>query len=115
MNPDEYEVGIVLKSTGKLIGSRGIYYKSEEDLRKIGYNLRKDRWGNGYAVEMIRGLLELVRSFSNVSGIIGSFDEKNSRSKRVMEKPGMMFLEDIMLSKPDGSESYPGKRYGRLY
>ena len=114
-DPDEYEAGIVLKKTGELIGSGGIYYKPEEDLWNIGYNLRKDQWGNGYTVEMIRGLLELVRRNRDVRGIMGSFANENHRSQRVMEKLGMTFWKDVMLSKLNGSESYPGKRYMRLF
>lgn len=114
-DPDEYEAGIVLKSTGELIGSGGIYYQPEEDLWNIGYNLRRDQWGNGYAPEMIRGLLEYVRSRRNVRGITGSFAEENNRSRRVMEKLGMTFLENVTLSKLDGSASYPGKRYRRIF
>ena len=59
-DPDSYEAGIVLKENGELIGSAGMYYKPEEDLWTIGYNLRKDQWGHGYAVETMRGLLEHV-------------------------------------------------------
>ena len=114
-NPDDYDAGIVLKSTGELIGSGGIYYDSEEDLWTIGYNLRRDQWGNGYAVEMIRGLIGLAESRRGVRGIIGSFANENSRSRRVMEKLGMTFLEDVTLTKLDGSESYHGKRYRRLF
>ena len=43
-DPDSCEAGIVLKETGELIGSAGVYYKPEEDLWTIGYNLRKDQW-----------------------------------------------------------------------
>ena len=114
-DPDEYEAGIVLRSTGELIGSGGLYYKPEKDIWNIGYNLRKDQWGNGYAAEMIRGLLEYVRSRRDVRGIEGTFANENSRSRRVMELLGMAFLEDVTLTKLDGSASYPGKRYRRLY
>ena len=114
-DPDEYEAGIVLKSTGELIGSGGLYYKPEEDLWNIGYNLRKDQWGNGYAVEMIQGLVKLVQSQRDVRGITGTFANGNNRSRRVMEKLGMTFWEDVTLSKLDGSASYPGKRYRRLF
>ena len=114
-DPDEYDAGIVLKATGELIGSAGVSYKPEADLWNIGYNLRKDQWGNGYAVETILGLLDLVRKTRPVRGIIGSFAVENARSRRVMEKLGMTFLEDITLSKLDGSASYPGKRYRRIY
>ena len=114
-DPDAYEAGIVLKSTGELIGSGGVYYKPENDLWTIGYNLRKDQWGNGYAVEMIRGILDLVRSTRDVRGIEGTFANENSKSRRVMEKLGMSFQEDVTLTKLDGSASYPGKRYRRLF
>ena len=114
-DPDDYDAGIVLKSTGELIGSGGMYYRPERDLWTIGYNLRKDQWGNGYAAEMIRGILEFVRSRRDVRGIEGTFADENCRSRRVMEKLGMTFLEDVTLTKLDGSASYPGKRYRRLF
>ena len=114
-SPDDYDAGIVLKSTGELIGSGGIYYDSEEDLWTIGYNLRRDQWGNGYAVEMIRALLEYAGTQREVRGIQGTFAAVNHKSQRVMEKLGMTFVEDITLTKLDGSASYPGKRYRRLF
>ena len=115
LDPDEYEAGMVLKQTGEPIGSGGIDYKPEEDLWNIGHNLRKDHGGHGDAVEMIRGLPEPVRRNRDVRGIMGSFANENHRSRRVMEKTGMTNLEDVMLSKPDGSESHSGKRYRRLF
>ena len=114
-NPDDYDAGIVLKSTGELIGSGGIYYDSEKDLWTIGYNLRKDQWGNGYAVETIRTLLEYAGTQREVRGIQGTFAAENHKSRRVMEKLGMTFVEDVTLTKLDGSASYPGKRYRRLF
>ena len=114
-DPDSCEAGIVLKETGELIGSAGVYYKPEEDLWTIGYNLRKDQWGHGYAGETILGLLDFVRQTRQVRGIQGTFADKNFRSRRVMEKLGMTFAEDITLTKLDGSVSYPGKRYIRLF
>jgi len=114
-DPDDYDAGIVLKSTGELIGSGGVFYKPESDLWTIGYNLRKDQWGNGYAAEMIRGMLDLVRTTRDVRGIEGTFADENYKSRRVMEKLGMTYLEDVTLTKLDGSASYPGKRYRRLF
>ena len=114
-DPDAYEAGIVLKSTGELIGSGGIYYRPEKDLWTIGYNLRKDQWGHGYAAEMIRGLLDLARTQREVRGITGTFADVNSRSRRVMEKLGMTYLEDCTVTKLDGSAAYPGKRYLRIF
>ena len=114
-DPDAYEAGIVLRSTGELIGSGGVYYNPDTDLWTVGYNLRKDQWGNGYAGEMIRGLLDHIRTLREVRGITGTFADENRRSRRVMEKLGMTYQEDVTLTKLDGSASYPGKRYRRLF
>ena len=114
-DPDEYDVGIVLKATGELIGGGGIFYRPERDLWTIGYNLRKDQWGNGYAVELIKALLEHAGKTREIRGIEGTFATENARSRRVMEKLGMEYVEDVILTKLDGSESYPGKRYGRMF
>ena len=114
-DPDDYDAGIVLKETGELIGSGGLFYKPEDDLWTIGYNLRKDQWGHGYVVETILGLLEHIKKQRTVRGIQGTFAAVNHKSQRVMEKLGMTFVEDITLTKLDGSASYPGKRYRRLF
>ena len=114
-DPDDYDAGIVLKSTGELVGSGGLYYRPEDDLWTIGYNLRKDQWGNGYAGEMIQAVLKLVRSQRVVRGIQGTFAKANNRSRRVMEKLGMTYAEDVILTKLDGSSSYPGEKYRRIF
>ena len=64
---------------------------------------------------MIRALLEYAGGLRDARGIQGTFANENDRSRRVMEKLGMTFLEDVTLTKLDGSESYPGKRYRRLF
>ena len=114
-SPDDYDAGIVLKETDELIGSGGLYYRPEEDLWTIGYNLRKDQWGHGYAMEMILAVLELVKSERDVRGIRGSFAKENYRSRRVMEKLGMTHEKDVILTKLDGSDSYTGEEYRRLF
>lgn len=114
-NPDGYDAGIVLKETGELIGSGGLYYNPEDDLWTIGYNLRKDQWGHGYAVETILGILEYVRTQREVRGIQGQFASENHKSRRVMEKLGMTCVGETTYSKLDGSETFPAKQYRRLF
>ena len=114
-DPDSCEAGIVLKETGELIGSAGIYYRPEDDLWTIGYNLRRDQWGHGYAGETILGLLDFVRKTRDVRGIQGTFANENSKSRRVMEKLGMTCAGDAVITKLDGSETLPAKLYRRIY
>jgi len=114
-DPDECDAGIVLKETGELIGSGGLFYKPENDLWTIGYNLRKDQWGHGYAGEAILGILEHVRTQREVRGIQGSFAIENNKSRRVMEKLGMSYAGETEIRKLDGSEVFPAKLYRRLF
>ena len=114
-DPDECEAGIALKPTGELIGSGGVSYDADADLWTIGYNLRRDQWGHGYAVEAIRAILSYVGRRRVIRGIQGTFADANLRSRRVMEKLGMAFAEDVTLTKLDGSASCPGKRYRRIF
>ncbi|MER1993641.1 MAG: GNAT family N-acetyltransferase [Eubacteriales bacterium] len=114
-DPDEYDGGIVLKATGELIGSGGLFYNAEDDLWTIGYNIRKDQWGNGYVPEAIRAFIEYVKTKRDVRGIQGTFASENYKSRRVMEKLGMTYAGDATITKLDGSERFPGKRYVRLY
>ena len=114
-DPDEYDAGIVLKETGELIGSGGLFYKLADDLWTIGYNLRKDQWGHGYAGETIRGVLEYVKTQREVRGIQGSFANENYKSRRVMEKLGMTYAGKTEIRKLDGSAVLPAKLYRRLF
>ena len=114
-DPDDYDAGIVLKETGELIGSGGLFYKPEDDLWTIGYNLRKDQWGHGYVVETILGILEHVKTQREVRGIQGSFAAENYKSRRVMEKLGMTYAGEAEIRKLDGSEVLPAKLYRRIF
>ena len=114
-NPDDFDGGIVLKETGELIGSGGMTYDPERDVWIIGYNLRADVWGQGYAYEAICGIINYVKTFRNVDVIEGEFAEENYRSRRVMEKLGMQFDRDAEFEKLDGSACFKAKIYRREY
>jgi len=53
----------------------------------IGYNVKNDYWGNGYAVEMVHALIELARKLG-VKTITSPVAQENKASNRVMEKCG---------------------------
>ena len=93
-NPDDYDLGIVLKETGKLIGGGGLTYHPEDDVWVIGYNLRKDQWGHGYIIEAMNGIMAEIRKTRRIKAIEGTFAVDNYKSQRVMEKLGMSFYKD---------------------
>lgn len=107
----QLDYGFVLKETGQLIGSGGLNYQSEDDSWALGYNLRYDMWGKGFATEISKKIIEYARA--NYSGkiITGTFAIENTASKHVLEKLGMKFYKDFEYSKFDGSESFKAQIY----
>lgn len=112
-NPDNYDLGFVLKETGELIGSGGICCAPDRDVWVIGYNLRADQWGKGLTPEAIQGLIDYVGNTRKIRAIEGEFAAENYKSQRVMEKLGMHYVRDTEYEKLDGSASYKGKVFRR--
>ena len=83
---------MVEKSTGELIGDCGIT-KQEVDgelLYEIGYHLRRDQWGQGFATEAAQACK--AWGFANLSAdrIISLIRPENLPSRRVAERNGML-------------------------
>ena len=114
-DPDNYDLGFTLKETGELIGQGGLVYVLEKDAWTIGYNIRADQWGHGYAFEAMEGIIKEIRKTRPVKAIIGEFAEENNKSRRVMEKLGMTFYEDTEYTKLDGSETFKAKTYHKIF
>ena len=110
-DPNVYDEGIVLRETGELIGSGGLTWIPERNAWEVGYNLRADQWGHGYTVEMLRALIGHIRKVRPMEAIEGTCAAANLRSRRVMEKLGMVCIGDTTLSRLDGSETFEAKLY----
>jgi ribosomal-protein-alanine N-acetyltransferase len=112
---DEFDLGFVLKETGELIGQGGVFYREEHDAWMIGYNLRKDYWGQGLVPEAMMAIIDYVNKEKGIKRIIGDFAVENSKSKRVMEKLGMTYWKDYQYTKTDGSVTYDAYMYKREF
>ncbi|MBQ3792368.1 MAG: GNAT family N-acetyltransferase [Clostridia bacterium] len=110
-NPDNYDLAFILKETGDLFGCGGLVYRPEQDVWRLGYNIRKDMWGHGYTVEAINGIIDEVRKTRRIRVLEGEFATENFKSRRVMEKLGMIYLRDSQYEKMDGSCVYPSQVY----
>lgn len=114
-DPDNYDVGFVLKDTGELIGSGGIVYRMDRDVWVIGYNIRADQWGHGFVPEAIQGLIDYVGKTREIKAIEGEFAVENYKSQRVMEKLGMTYDRDAEYEKLDGSAKFKAKIFRREF
>jgi len=69
-----------------LLGSTGLAFESRE-CAMTGYVLAKDSWGNGYATEALRAMVELAGKL-RVHRLYAHCHPENLASRRVLEKAG---------------------------
>ncbi|KAI2769929.1 acyl-CoA N-acyltransferase [Daldinia loculata] len=120
-----YHNVLCLASTGEIIGAGGM---PKVDLvfgwPEVGYMLKKEYWGQGYATEFLRAFvdhwwtlprseveIEVVAESVNGSGEVPEMlsamaDDDNSASKHVLEKAG--FREFTRWTEPDSREGVIG-------
>src|SRR5690606_32107094 len=87
---------VIRRADGEFLGECGCgvltSQAAPDEIRgelEIGWQLRADRWGHGYATEAARAVLGLVFSQLGPSLIYSQTSEANWRSWRVMERLGM--------------------------
>lgn len=85
----EYSWVIEKKENHKIIGMIRLGLKSRKT--DFGYILAKPYWGNGYATEALKAIINLAFSQLNIKTIKGTCDLENIASGRVMEKAGLRF------------------------
>jgi RimJ/RimL family protein N-acetyltransferase len=93
---------VALKSDGTLIGKCGLASIETEAapdaLRhqiQVGWTLRADRWGHGYATEAARAMLAIAFERHGRAMVYAQTSERNRASWRVMERLGMTRLPDL--------------------
>jgi RimJ/RimL family protein N-acetyltransferase len=87
-----YSLAVVLRDRNRLIGGCGIYESNIQGCEGwIGYCLNRQFWGQGYATEAARALLEFGFTHLNLHRIFALCDTANTASAHVMEKIGMQY------------------------
>ncbi len=89
------------KSSGTFIGWSGLKFRRDEENNHInfydvGYRLHPNYWSKGYATESCKAALEYGFKTLNSNKIIGTTNEENKASRRVLEKCGLKFVEKFM-------------------
>lgn len=85
------------KENGKFVGWFCLFPESDR-LAEIGYRLRRQDWGQGFATE---GAVSLVNWGLNIVGydkVVASTMAVNKGSRRVMEKIGMKHTRTVPLN-----------------
>lgn len=88
--PSSY--AIVLKETGRVIGTIGFMsYWEENSTVEVGYSIARQYWGRGIAAEALRALLGLAFEQMRLHRVEAQHELDNPASGRVMQKCGMRY------------------------
>ncbi len=86
----KFQLAITLPDSGRLIGSCGIRRKPENDWEAdIGYELAPNNWGQGYATEAARAIVEIGFRELKLHRVSSWCIADNTASARVLERVGL--------------------------
>jgi len=91
----DYSFSIIRKEDGAHIGGTGLHLR-EGDTNEFGYWLGKPHWGNGYATEVARRIVEFAFWEFDQANVWAGWYHDNPASGRVLEKIGCV---------PDGQDT----------
>lgn len=97
--PEDREYVILLN--GEIIGGVNLERCGEERIYEIGWTIRRDCRGNGYATEAARALTDYAFEELNAEQVQAHCDNRNTASEKVMKKLGMTLADDT------GKRYYP--------
>lgn len=88
---------MVLKSSGEMIGDCGPVWQDVDGQSEleIGYHVRRDQWGRGYATEAARTAMAYGFESFPVERLISLIRPENLPSRRVAEKNGLRIDREI--------------------
>lgn len=83
-------LNVAIEHEGELVGDFGVGWDDEGSEAEIGYTLRLDHQGTGFAAEAVAAVVERLFS-EGVERITSSLDPENVASIRVLEKVGFRY------------------------
>jgi RimJ/RimL family protein N-acetyltransferase len=88
---------MILKSTGELIGDCGVLRQevAGEFLYEVGYHLRRDHWGQGFATEAAISCRNWAFTHLEIDRVISLIRPENQPSRNVAERNGMKIWKEL--------------------
>ena len=86
-----------------LVGGVGVSFEENNQL-DLGYWIAKDYWGNGFATEASKGLINYVKNETEFKAITACYEKGNKTSAKVLKKLGFIEIgecEEYFLSRKE--------------
>ena len=98
-DPEDMEYVVLLG--GEIIGGVNLERIGDARVYEIGWTLRKDKRGYGYATEAAKALMDHAFKVLDAKQVQAHCDSRNQASEKVMKKLGMVLADDT------GTRTYP--------
>jgi RimJ/RimL family protein N-acetyltransferase len=99
------------RSSGRFVGWFGLQPTSEPGTVDVGYRLNRAAWGQGYATEGTRALIDQAFGELGMARVVADTMAVNTKSRRVMVKAGLRFVRVFHVHF---DEPLPGTEYGEV-
>ncbi|MCM3088606.1 GNAT family N-acetyltransferase [Bhargavaea ginsengi] len=86
-----YEFAITGRETGHIYGAVGLSHQQTHKHGEIGYWIGEEYWGQGYATEAVKAVLDFAFREKDIHRVYARFFASNPASGKVMEKCGMTY------------------------
>ena len=86
---------LVDRATGEMVGICGLAPLKDWDAPEIGWWLKPDHWGQGFALEAARHTLQAAATQYHLEKIIGRANHLNERSLNLFHKLGMTYDQTL--------------------
>jgi RimJ/RimL family protein N-acetyltransferase len=94
-------LAVLDRASGRFQGRVGLKYWAQFEETELGWALRRDAWGRGYATEAGRACIEWAFSAFSMPYLTAMIGAANVRSVRVAERLGLTPLrDDVLLGDP---------------
>jgi ribosomal-protein-alanine N-acetyltransferase len=90
-----YHWAVRLKSDRSFIGAVNLNPIGGTTRLQIGCQLKRQYWGQGFASELMRQVLEFAIRDAGLKEVYGVFEKENLVSRRLLAKLGFAWLEDL--------------------
>ena len=91
-NNEAGEWGIVLKSSGKLIGAIAfVHFEAQNSCGEIGYALSYDHWNSGIMTEAAKRIIRFAFEDMGINRVFAIHAVENPASGKVMQKANMAY------------------------
>jgi RimJ/RimL family protein N-acetyltransferase len=92
----DWGFGLFERASGAVLGSVGLHRREASDALEIGYWLRSDVLGRGFATEAVRAVAELALARAGVARVEIRCDPRNVRSIAVARRAGFRHLTTLV-------------------